>query len=226
MRANALIVMGKAPVAGRVKTRLRGFLSAEDAAELSRCLLVDQLVHLCELAVADLYLAFAPDDAEAVMRQLAPADFRLFSQQAGDLGERMAAAFEGLFVAGYKNIALIGSDLAPLPLRILEEAFTLLETTRPRAVLGPARDGGYYLIGLNQPIPDIFRDMIWSHDRVLAETRAKLAALEIDHRLLPAWFDIDTPDDLRYFESALDAGLKEKARNTLIFLRRLKLNQL
>lgn len=223
-RANALVVMAKAPVAGRVKTRLLSVMSAEGAAELSRCLLIDQLAHLCGLAVADLYLAFAPAEARPLMKQLAPGAFTLLPQQGQDLGERMARVFEKLFAAHYQNIVLIGGDLAPVPLNFLEEAFCLLESAPKRVVLGPARDGGYYLVGLNELLPQMFTGMTWSHERVLAQTRAKIASLEVDERLLPMWFDIDTPEDLRYFQSVLDTKLIETAPNTFNLLSRLNRN--
>ena len=65
-----------------------------------------------------------------------------------------------------------------------------------RVVLGPSRDGGYFLIGMNQPVPEIFSGMTWSHERVLAETTRKLTALAINFSMLPEWFDIDTAEDL------------------------------
>src|SRR5262245_62509779 len=123
IRANALAVMANAPISGQVKTRLMPLLTAGEAAELSRSLLVDQLNHVQGLVVADLYLAFAPDDARSLMQQLTPASFHLFSQQGDDLGSRMAAVFERLFQMGHKNIALIGGDLPPVPLRFFNQAY-------------------------------------------------------------------------------------------------------
>jgi uncharacterized protein len=92
-------------------------------------------------------------------------------------------------------------------------------------VLGPSRDGGYYLVGCNQPVPQIFQGMSWSHSAVLAQTRDKLASLKIDYHLLPSWFDIDTPDDLRHLRSVLDSPLEKALPNTLPLLRRLELKK-
>ncbi len=157
MPVNALAVMAKAPVAGEVKTRLLPAVTAEEAAELSRALLVDQLKHLQEFDAADFYLAFAPDDARLLMENLAPPCFRLFPQEGADLGARMEAAFKRLFDIGHRNIVLIGGDLPPLPLRYFAEAYAFLATSNQRVVLGPSRDGGYYLVGCNQPTPQIFQ---------------------------------------------------------------------
>ncbi len=185
-------------------------------------LLVDQLNHLQELGAADFYLAFAPDDAQFLMEQIAPACFHLFPQQGDDLGTRMDAVFDRLFQIGHKNIALIGGDLPPVPLSFFGEAYAFLEASENRVVLGPSRDGGYYLVGCNRPTPEIFEGMSWSHSEVLAQTLAKLASLQIEYQLLPAWFDIDTPDDLRHLCSILDPTLEKAMPNTLPLLQRLK----
>jgi len=225
MPANALAVMAKAPVAGEVKTRLLPAVTAEEAAELSRALLVDQLKHLQEFDAADFYLAFAPDDARLLMENLAPPCFRLFPQEGADLGARMEAAFKRLFDIGHRNIVLIGGDLPPLPLRYFAEAYAFLATSNQRVVLGPSRDGGYYLVGCNQPTPQIFQGMRWSHSAVLAQTQDKLASLKIDYHLLPTWFDIDTPADLRYLRFACDSSLEKALANTLPLLRRVGLKK-
>ena len=203
IRADALAIMAKAPVAGQVKTRMLPALSAQGAAELARALLLDQLEHLQKLSLADLYLAFAPAEAAPLMKQLAPGAFRLISQEGEGLGEKMDCLFETLRAFGHKNIVLIGGDLPPLPFRLFEQAYVYLQAPDRRAVLGPSRDGGYYLIGLNQPLPEIFEGMTWSHDRVLAETKAKLACRSIDPLILSEWFDIDTLDNLRHLRSQL-----------------------
>jgi uncharacterized protein len=225
IRANALTVMAKAPLAGQVKTRLLPLCTPAEAAELSRSLLVDQLNHLLDFGRADLYLAFAPVDARLQMRQLAPPSFHLFPQEGDELGSRMAAVFEKLFRMGHKKIVLIGGDLPPLPPSIFDQAYAFLESATQRVVLGPSRDGGYYLVGCNQPTPRIFDGMSWSHGAVLAQTLERLAFLEIEYHLLPAWFDIDTPDDLRYLESALGDALEETMPNSARLLQRLSLKK-
>ena len=140
IRANALAIMAKAPIAGTVKTRLLPYLSAEDAAELARSLLLDQLSHLCAIETADLYVAFTPPHEEALMRRLAPAPFQLFSQSEGDLGARMQNIFSALFAKEYKNVVLIGADLPPVPLDYFAEAgMTHLYGPQPRAVLTKPR---------------------------------------------------------------------------------------
>jgi rSAM/selenodomain-associated transferase 1 len=220
IRANALAVMAKVPVAGQVKTRLVPALTAEEAAEFYRSLLVDQLNQLQQLDTADCYLAFAPDDARELMEQLAPPCFQLLPQQGEDLGARMQGVFSALFALGHSHLLLIGSDLPPVPMSFFEEAYAFLQSADKRVVLGPSRDGGFYLVGCNQPTAEMFSGMTWSHGAVLAQTRSKLASLQIDTHLLPTWFDVDTPDDLRYLQ--LSDLLESAMPNTLQFLRRLR----
>ena len=224
-RANALAMMAKAPVPGQVKTRLLPAFTAEEAASFSRTLLVDQLNHLQELDSTDFYLAFAPGEAQSLMEQITPSRFQLFPQRDGNLGARMAAVFERLFQRGHKNIVLIGGDLPPVPLGFLAEAYRFLESSNQCVVLGPSRDGGYYLVGSNRPTPEIFQRMTWSHSEVLAQTLERLNSLQIDFHLLPSWFDIDTPDDLRHLQSVLDASLKKAMPNTAPLLRHLGLKK-
>lgn len=221
-RANALAVMAKAPIAGAVKTRLIPFLTVGQAAELARALLVDQLEHLCALKSIDLYLSYAPPEEKTLMRRLAPAPFALFPQSEGDLGARMQNIFAALFAQGHQKVTLIGADLLPVPLSHFAQAFAYLDQSERRAVLGPSRDGGYYLIGLNRPAPELFTQMTWSHHQVWAETMQRLTSLGVTTWQLPEWFDVDRPDDLTLVQPALALLPKQAAPNISRFLRELK----
>lgn len=189
--------MAKAPVVGGVKTRLTPPLTAEQAADLYRALVLDQFEHLSQVADAERYLFFAPANAERLFRELAGADYAYRAQCDGDLGARMEHVFAELGRVGHRNIVLVGSDLPALPLAILAEAFARLAKGRDTIVLGPSQDGGYYLIGMNRPAPEIFADMTWSHDRVLAETMVRLERLGLSYSFLPAWFDVDVAEDFQ-----------------------------
>ena len=217
-RANALAVMAKAPIAGEVKTRLVPPLTQEQAADLYRALLLDQLEHLSGLTVAELYLVFAPNSAAPLMWQLAPPNFYCFAQRSGDLGERMNAAFIDLWQLGHRSVVVIGSDLPALPLDFFGTAFGLLATSAHQVVLGPSRDGGYYLVGMNQPTPEMFQNMTWSHNQVLAQTMERLARLGIAAELLPTWFDLDTVEDLAYLQSLSEPATRNAVRRTLSYL--------
>jgi len=214
--ANALAVMAKAPVAGMVKTRLVPPLTHEQAAELYRALLLDQLEHLTALTIADRYLVFAPDSAAPLMEGLAPAGFQCLPQGGGDLGERMNGIFTELWGRGHRNVVLIGSDVPALPLDYLAKSFDFLTTKR--VVLGPSRDGGYYLVGMNQPTPEIFYDMTWSHDQILAQTAGRLAQFGLQPALLPQWFDIDKAEDLKQLEALSAPAERDALKRTRSYL--------
>lgn len=189
--------MAKAPVAGQVKTRLVPPLTHEQAAELYRALLLDQLANLKNFTTVERYIAYAPNDVEPRMRDLGGDEFQYLPQRGDDLGARMENLFSDLQKVGYSRIILIGSDLATLPLQILNDAFTRLSGPDTQVVLGPSEDGGYYLVGMSHPTPEVFENMTWSHDRVLAQTTERLTRVGVGFGLTASWFDLDTIDDLR-----------------------------
>ena len=117
----------------------------------------------------------------------------------------MAQACETLFAQGYKRVVIVGTDTPSLPLERYQQALTALDSHD--LVLGPALDGGYYLIGLKQPQPELFTGIAWSTDRVLAATQEKAARLGLKTALLPLWRDVDTVEDLKALiaAAALDA---------------------
>ncbi|MBI5777356.1 MAG: TIGR04282 family arsenosugar biosynthesis glycosyltransferase, partial [Nitrospirae bacterium] len=119
---------------------------------------------------------------------------RLIAQTGDDLGARMARAFADVFALGYRQVLVVGTDLPTLPGSAFGEAVTVLATHD--VVLGPALDGGYYLIGLRKPSPELFAGIPWSTDQVLPLTQQKAAALGLSIALLPVRRDIDTIDDL------------------------------
>jgi len=224
-RANALAVMAKAPVPGSVKTRMVPPLTQKQAAALYRAILRDQLEHLTRLAAIDLYVAFTPDDAAVLMKSIVPAAFECFPQRGEDLGERMQEIFAELWRRGHRNLVLIGSDVPAVPLDFFRETYSALNCEDKRVVFGPSQDGGYYLVGMNQPTLQIFERMTWSHDRVLAQTTAKLTGLGIDFRLLPTWFDLDTIADLKRMQTMADPAVRDAMKRTLDYLRQLGLGQ-
>ena len=123
-----------------------------------------------------------------------------------------------LWRRGHRNVLLIGGDLPPVPLQFFEQACALLAVDHHRVVLGPSQDGGYYLIGMNQPTPEIFPDMTWSHDQVFNETSRRLGGLAIDCVLLPEWFDVDCAADLERLRAVNDPIIRAAMTRTLACL--------
>src|SRR5574341_1058651 len=140
IRADALVVMAKAPVPGMVKTRFVPPLTHEQAAQLYRALLLDQLRHLRTIDGVERYLAYAPTDAEPIMRELGGDDYRYMAQRGAELGERMKNVFGDLRQHGHRGIVLVGSDLPALPTQMIYEAYERIAGDERRVVLGPSQD--------------------------------------------------------------------------------------
>jgi len=188
---SVLAIFAKTPLPGRVKTRLGPALSPEEGAELYRCMLLDTVARVRVLSV-DTVIFF--DGDEAVFRDLAPGAL-LVRQHGGGLGERLEHAFEELGALGYRARVVIGTDAPDLPLGYIAEAFRRIEAGSD-AVFGPAEDGGYYLVALGGATGGLFRDIPWSGPQVLALSRERARAAGFTTALLPAWYDVDSFEDL------------------------------
>jgi rSAM/selenodomain-associated transferase 1 len=188
--------MARAPSDTRGKSRLTRDLGG-DYLELRRALLLDTLDAVRDTADADLVVAFEPPDAIAEMRALVGDGGRLFPQQGDTLGDRMRNAFGHLFAAGYSTIVMIGSDLPSLPASHLAQAFQYLRDRPDALVIGPATDGGYYLIGLRRLCPALFTAIAWSTADVLMTTTSIAATCGLTVSFVSPWHDVDTVDDLR-----------------------------
>ena len=199
---NALIIMAKVPFPGEVKTRLASTLSPEGAAELAHCFILDVMDLTQRVLDCEVVLAYSPDDADEYFREVCKKIGIQIPQGEGDLGQRMQHVFTTLFDKGYSKVILIGTDIPTLPLHHLQEAFTGLE--EHPVVLGPSLDGGYYLLGLQSMIPEIFSDIDWGTDRVLRQTVNRLSDEEIQAIILPLWYDVDTLEDLDFLVAHLD----------------------
>ena len=215
---NALVIMTKAPQSGQSKTRLVPPLSFEEAADLARALLVDQLENLAQFTGARLFIAFTPAKAAGFFTAFEPQGFSCFAQQGESLGERMKHVFQHLFGGGFRNVILIGSELPAVPLKFFELAYDSLDRPAMEVVLGPSVDGGYYLVGMSRWIGEIFEGITWSRDDVLARTLEKLQGLGLNYELLPPWYDIDTREDLRRLQSHC-GGQDGLMKKTLTLLR-------
>jgi hypothetical protein len=197
----ALVIFAKAPIPGEVKTRLCPPLTPDEAATLHGSFVLDMLER-SKLAVAELklpfhrYLACAPSSELVFFKIMEERQgVRLLDQVGEDLGQRMHRTFVDLFAESYKQVIIVGTDVPTLPLSVYQEAFAMLG--RSDVVLGPALDGGYYLIGLKQPAEKLFAGVPWSTDQVLAVTQLNAKTLGLSVGLTTAWRDVDTIADLQ-----------------------------
>lgn len=201
--STAVVLMAKAPVPGRVKTRLCPPLHPEAAAALAHAFLRDAAAKLRTLRAISPHLAFTPAEAEPWFQKEAGESVRILPQEGADLGERMDRLVRRLLEEGHPAVVLVGTDLPTLPGALLQTAVDLLAEGDTELVLGPAEDGGYYLIGLRRPAPALFAELPWGGPEVLSATLQRAANLRLTVRLLPAWFDVDTPADLARLRRAL-----------------------
>jgi uncharacterized protein len=192
---DAVLIFVRAPERGRVKTRLAADIGAEAALRVYRRLAEHAVAEALRLgSQVQVRVHFTPAGAEDVVRQWLGPGPTLLPQTSGDLGVRMQAAFDEAFHAGFRRVVIIGSDLPAMSADLLRRAFSLLD--HDPAVLGPAADGGYYLLALREPRQDIFRDIAWSTGRVLECTLQRLRAADIEPALLETLRDVDRASDL------------------------------
>jgi hypothetical protein len=196
----AFAVMAKASTPGRTKTRLVPPLTEDEAAELNTVFLRDVADNI--LAAAAFtgirgWMAFSPAGAESFFRAHLPESIGLIETVAPTLGECLHHAAATLLRAGHGAVCLVNSDSPTLPVAHLVTAATALAAPGDRIVLGPSTDGGYYLIGMKRLHPRLFEDISWSTDRVLSQTLARAADLDLPVVSLPAWYDVDDAQTLR-----------------------------
>lgn len=195
MGAVSLHILAKAPLPGLVKTRLAAVYGNDFALAAYRAMAANVF---CAALASGLpaTVHFAPGEAQAAMAALSGPEFRLLPQAPGDLGARMAAALAGAFAAGDAAALLLGADLPLVTPALLRQAAEAL--AKKPAVLGPAADGGYWLIGFTRQgfAPEVFVDMPWSTAAVAERTRARLTAAGRDTAVLDVLPDCDEAADL------------------------------
>ena len=196
MNNQQLIIFTRYPEPGKTKTRLIPALGAEGAANLqfqmteATITKAQKLSNMMSLLVE---VRFAGGNLQ-LMKDWLGIDLKYEEQGTGDLGERMTRAFESAFEEGMKSVVVIGTDCLSLTTEIMLEAFAKL--TESDLIIGPATDGGYYLIGLKKIIPELFQGINWGTSEVLSKTVATAQNLNLVIDYLPELSDIDRPEDL------------------------------
>lgn len=220
MKPPAVAVMAKVPGTTVVKSRLHTILTPEQATALYRCFLLDRLDGLATVSDIEPVVAFTPPERYGEIAALVPVGFRCVPQQGRDLGERLARLLAGLIAEGRTGAIAIDSDSPTLPMAYVSEAARVLTRETADVVIGPADDGGYYLIGMTRPQPRLFEEIAWSTSSVLPTTLARVKELGLRSHLLPPWFDVDTESDLARLRDAMKGGDGGPPR-TFAFLRAL-----
>ena len=216
-----VLIMAKSPQAGRVKTRLLPFLSPDEAAALAACFVQDVVAGALSLT-PNVLVAYAPAEGRATLEALLPSDLLWALQEGSDLGARMQSVLEAASRQGFSPLIMLGTDSPTLPQVYLSDAVELLESRKAEVVLGPTDDGGYYLIGLPQPLPGLLANVAWSTPNALTDTLRNAAALGRRTSLLPPWYDVDTPNDFQRLQAefSVNPAIGKRAPQTYYWINR------
>lgn len=199
-RGAAISIACKTPGVGGGKSRLRPLLGPEMVARLSACFIQDVAAALEAVpGVLDrkLYALFSPAGSEAALRALLPPPWTLVPHQAASVGTLIDRGLTAFLADGHDCAMLVNGDSPTLPTAFITQAIAALRQNGDRVVLGPAVDGGYYLIGLKRPHPRLFEGIAWSTPGVLASTLRRAGEIGLPATLLPPWYDVDDADDYR-----------------------------
>jgi rSAM/selenodomain-associated transferase 1 len=217
----ALIVVGKAPLAGSAKTRLVPPLSAGAAADLYRGFLLDTLELADSLGWERTSLVHPRGDGPVLKALLASTRVELLEQRGVGLGDALGYAFAHHFASGFDTAILIGSDNPTLAAGPVQAACQYLLAGADLAI-GPTLDGGYYLIGMRQPHLGVFTDIEWSSPRVYRQTLERARHLGLDVQPVEAWYDVDEPGDLERLAREIAVAPDHVAQHTRRVLARLR----
>jgi rSAM/selenodomain-associated transferase 1 len=213
-----LVIMAKQPAVGRTKTRLSPPLTPAEAAALYEAMLRDTIQLGARLEGVRLAIAVTPPEAVRTFRRIGPPGAILLPVAGADIGDCLHQVLGRLLAAGHPQVIALNSDGPTLPESRLRQAFARLDGAD--VVLGPSEDGGYYLIGLKQACPELFRDIEWSSERVTAQTLARAQAMGLSVALLPPWYDVDTSADLARLQGELATLPAEALPHTRRFFAR------
>ena len=222
-----LLVFAKYPRAGEVKTRLTPPLSYQEGAELYKAFLCDSLdvyQRQSDLFKSILYVAENRDiekmsDLLSEENVASLSELRIQSQQGITLGERLSHAFTMGFDEGFQRVCVIGTDHPTLPVEFVREGFDALNDQD--VVLGPADDGGYYIIGMSSSYLFLLQNMPWSQETLYEQTVQKAKGAGLSLHVLPKWYDVDDEGSLRKLMS--EADIQSVAPRTANVIRQLAL---
>lgn len=213
---HAVVIMAKASTPGRCKTRLVPPLTFEEAAQFNTVFLQDVAANLLAASARIALQPFAtchPAGSEPFFAETLPQGFRMLHPVVAGLPFALGFSCRTLLDQGFRSVCLVNSDSPDLPVEYLVEAVATLAAprtaqARERIVLGPAEDGGYYLIGVSRWHPRLFEDIAWSTDAVLEQTLARADEIGVDVHRLPTWYDVDDLASLQRLAQGIgaDAG--------------------
>ena len=187
--------MAKRPAAGHTKTRLIPTIGADSAHKLYEAFLLDTIETVSSIDDITIAIGMDREDSAGYFKAIAPTALQ-FVQRGDNLASRLVHVMTQCGAAGFDQVVAIGSDSPTVRRDLLRCAFDRLDNPRTDLVIGPADDGGYYLIGWSDPQPALILPVEMSTDRVLADTLELARQQDLKVQLLDYWYDIDTPSDL------------------------------
>ncbi|MBV9235561.1 MAG: TIGR04282 family arsenosugar biosynthesis glycosyltransferase [Xanthobacteraceae bacterium] len=202
-----IAIMAKASIPGRAKTRLVPPLTFAEAADFNTAFLKDVVANIAAAArEAPIrgYAAYGPPETVAFFTSTLMSSVGLIEAWHPNFGDCLLTAIEAMFDRGHSAAVVLNSDSPTLPTALLTETARLLACAGDCAVLGPSRDGGYYLLGLKTPYRRLFEDVAWSTEQVAEQTRARAAEIGLPVHVLPEWYDVDDAQSLQLLRSELD----------------------
>jgi rSAM/selenodomain-associated transferase 1 len=204
--ACGIAVMAKASVPGRTKTRLVPPLTSGEAAACNTAFLRDVVDNILaasgEASIAG-YVAFGPPQSRPFFQEHLPGEIGLIDAWYPSLGDCLITAIAQLLERGHRHAVVLNADSPTLPTSLLVETADVLAQPGDRAVLGPADDGGYYLLGLKTMHRRLFEDIAWSTQHVAQQTLERAAELALPVHVLPTWYDVDDVEALRMLQAEL-----------------------
>jgi rSAM/selenodomain-associated transferase 1 len=201
-----IAVMAKASVPGSTKTRLAPPLTLEEAARCNTAFLrdvADNILAASTQASIAGYMAFGPPESKPFFQEILPREIGLIEAWYPNLGDCLFSAIVQLLEFGHGSAVVLNADSPTLPTSILMETAEVLERPGDRVVLGPADDGGYYLLGVTRAHHRLFQDIAWSTEHVARQTLDRAAELELPVNILPKWYDVDDIRALKMLQAEL-----------------------
>jgi rSAM/selenodomain-associated transferase 1 len=195
MKNPVLVIIAKQPQVGTTKTRLSPPLTLSAAAELFEALLLDTLDLVSSISGLDLAVAVTPPESIPYFERVTPPGTLLLPVTCPDIGDCLTQVFEQLLQSGYPQVLAFNSDGPSLPVEYIQQALQMLADHD--VVFGPSEDGGYYLVALDEPHPQLFKYIEWSTPNVMPQSLAIAARENLEVALLPTWYDVDTAAGLK-----------------------------
>ncbi len=216
MNSTALIIMAKEPRIGSTKTRLCPPLKSEEAAKLYEVLLWDTINMIAGIKGIDIAIAVTPPESIEYFKGITSSKTHLIPVTCATIGECLSFALGQLLSMGFSRVMALNSDGPTLPPAYIQQAVERLD--QHDLVLGPAEDGGYYLIGVKQKHDSLLTGISWSTSEVLSQTLDKANQLGLKVSLIPTWYDVDTAKDFQRLRNELKTLPSDTLMNTRQFL--------